>query len=70
MTLAGKTVNRDLYAGADRTDGLRGETLEQRLRHLLLEGHQHGFGEALHRLREMGGLQQLPAAVKAPADHW
>ena len=70
MTLAGKTVNRNLHAGVNRTDGLHGETLLQRLRHLPLEGHQHGFGEALHRLREMGGLQQLLAAVKAAADHW
>ena len=68
--LAGKTVNRNLYAGADRADGLHRKPLLQRLRHLPLEGHQHGFGEALHRLREMGGLQQLLAAVKAAADHW
>ena len=35
-----------------------------------LEGGKDCLGKPLHRLREMGGLQQLPAAVKAPADHW
>ena len=70
LSLVGKAVNRDFHTGADGIDVFHRKAPLQRLHHPPLEGHQHRLGKPLHRLGQVGGLQQLLAAVEAMADHW